>query len=174
MRWAADDELYGILHLDYPITPDDAAGRLFIRNTNAVWLQSSDAEQTLSKQVYEAPVEKVENESLVLKLPSKICTDFKLYDTSDSQVEAQFQLNRVPLCQMHAAIDSLGPGQLGLLYPEPAVCQSTRPEVSSGTTPEALKHTATFLCSNKTCKNMKMFSNNVNTTIRKYSSRAFI
>ena len=137
MRWAADDELYGILRLDYPITPDDAAGRLFIRNTNAVWLQSSDAEQTLSKQVYETPVEKVENESLVLKLPSKICTDFKLYDTSDSQVEAQFQLNRVPLCQMHAAIDSLGPGQLGLLYPEPAACQSTRPEVSSGTTPEA-------------------------------------
>ena len=133
MRRAADDELYGVIHLEYPVTLDDAAGRLIMRNTNAVWLQLSVTEKTPSKQVYEAPVEKVENDRVVLKLASKICSDFRVYDTCESQVEVQFQLDRLPLCQMHAAMDSLGPQQLGLLFPDPAASQITRPQVSSGT-----------------------------------------
>ena len=133
MRRAADDELYGVIHLEYPVTLDDAAGRLLMRNTNAVWLQLSVTEKTPSQQVHEAPVEKVENDCVVLKLASKICSDFRINDSCESQVEAQFQLDRVPLCQMHAAMDRLRPEQLGLLFPDPAACQIARPQVSSGT-----------------------------------------
>ena len=120
MKFAVDGELFGVLRLqeEDALRPDDAAGRLLYRNVNSVWLQLADSG---SKTVYEAPVEKVESESVVLRLPSKLCSDLKLHDTCDAAVNAQFQLNRLPLCQLHEAVERLTTGQLRLIFPDPTV-----------------------------------------------------
>ena len=118
MKCALENELFGILQLQGKDTlrPDDAAGRLLYRNVNSIWLQLS---QSVSNKVYEAPVEKVENERVVLRMSSKACSDLNLFDTCDVSVNAQFQLNRWPICEMHEAVDRLTPGQLErLVFPE--------------------------------------------------------
>ena len=121
MKCAVDGELFGVLYLqeEDALRPDDAAGRLLYRNVSSVWLQVADMADSVSNKVYEAPVEKVESECVVLRLSSKMCSDLKLYDTCDTDVNAQFQLNRRPLCEMHAAVDRLTKGQLRLIFPEP-------------------------------------------------------
>ena len=118
MKCAVDDELFGVLYLqeEDALRPDDAAGRLLYRNVSSVWLKLADS---ASNKVYEAPVEKVESECVVLRLSSKMCSDLHLFDTCDVSVDAQFQLNRWPLCEMHAAVDRLTTGQLRLIFPEP-------------------------------------------------------
>ncbi|XP_078348623.1 3'-5' exoribonuclease HELZ2-like isoform X2 [Oculina patagonica] len=118
MKCVVDGELFGVLHLqkEDALRPDDAAGRLLYRNVSSVWLQLAES---VSNKVHEAPVEKMESESVVLRLSSKMCSDLNLYDTCDAAVNAQFQLNRWPLCQMHAAVDRLTKGQLRLIFPEP-------------------------------------------------------
>ena len=127
MKVAADNELFGVLYLqEDAFRPDDAAGRLLYRNVNSVWLQLADS---VSNKVYEVPVEKVKNECVVVRLSSKMVSDLLLYDTCDVSVNAQFQLNRLPLCEMHAAIDRLTIGQLRLIFPEPRV-PVVRSEVS--------------------------------------------
>ena len=120
MQCAVDGELFGVLHLqeENALRPDDAAGRLLYRNVSSVWLQLTDS---VSSKVYEAPVEKVESECVVVRLSSKMCSDLNLYDTCDAAVNAQFQLNRWPLCQMHSAVDRLTAGQLRLIFPQPRV-----------------------------------------------------
>ena len=128
MKCAVDGELFGVLYLldEDALRPDDAAGRLLYRNVSSVWLQLADS---VSNRVYEAPVEKVESECVVLRISSKMCSDLNLYDTCDVSVNAQFQLNRWPLCEMHSAIDRLTKGQLRFIFPKPTV--SIRSEVSS-------------------------------------------
>ena len=120
MKVAADNELFGVLYLqeEDAFRPDDAAGRLLYRSVSSVWLQLADS---VSNKVYEVPVEKVENECVVVRLSSKMVSDLLLYDTCDVSVNAQFQLNRWPLCEMHAAIDRLTIAQLRRIFPEPRV-----------------------------------------------------
>ena len=115
-----DGELFGVLRLqeEDALRPDDAAGRLLYRKVNSVWLQLANSG---SQTVYEAPVEKVESECVVLRLSSKLCSDLKLHDTCDTAVNAQFQLNRWPLCQLHEAVERLTSGQLRLIFPDPTV-----------------------------------------------------
>lgn len=128
MKFAVDNELFGVLYLqeEDALRPDDAAGRLLYRNVSSVWLQLADS---VSNKVYEAPVEKVESECVVLRLSSKTVSDLLLYDTCDVSVNAQFQLNRWPLCKMHAAIDRVTTAQLRLIFPQPRV-PVVRSEVS--------------------------------------------
>ena len=128
MKFAVDNELFGVLYLqeEDALRPDDAAGRLLYRNVSSVWLQLADS---VSNKVYEAPVEKVESECVVLRLSSQTVSDLLLYDTCDVSVNAQFQLNRWPLCEMHAAIDRITTAQLRLIFPEPRV-PVVRSEVS--------------------------------------------
>ncbi|XP_022797830.1 uncharacterized protein LOC111336066 [Stylophora pistillata] len=120
MRCAVDGELFGVLRLqeEDALRPDDAAGRLLYRKVNSVWLQLANSG---SQTVFEAPVEKVESECVVLRLSSKLCSDLKLHDTCDTAVNAQFQLNRWPLCQLHEAVERLTSGQLRLIFPDPTV-----------------------------------------------------
>ena len=120
MKFAVEKEMFGVLYLqeEDALRPDDAAGRLLHRNVSSVWLQLAES---VSNKVYEAPVEKVEKESVVLKLSSKMVADLRLNDTCHVFVNAQFQLNRWPLCELHAAIDRLTTGHLSLIFPEPRV-----------------------------------------------------
>ena len=117
MIFAAKGELYGVIQFQETGTPqpDDAAGRLLIRNVQSAWLRLADSS---SKRVYEALVENVDTTSIVLKLSSQICLDLHLTKTGKVSVDIQFQLNRQPLCEWHDAIDRLGPVHRSMLFPE--------------------------------------------------------
>ena len=117
---AGDGELFGILRFqeNESVQPDDAAGRLLIRNVQSAWLKLPVA-GSRSEKVYKAFVQKVESECVMLKLSSQMCLDLELTDTGDISLDVQFQLNRQPLCQWHAAVDRLGPSQVSsLLFPQ--------------------------------------------------------
>ena len=122
MVYAENGELFGILKFqeNESLQPDDAAGRLLIRNVNSAWLKMAGSS---SQVVYEVPVQKVESESVALKLSSRMCLDLQLSNAGNISVDVQFQLNRQPLCEWHAAIDRLGPIQLNLLFPKPTAPQ---------------------------------------------------
>lgn len=46
----------------------------------------------------------------------KMVSDFDLKDGERVEVEVQFQLNRVPLCEMHLAVDKLP--DIRYVYPD--------------------------------------------------------
>ncbi|KAG5854471.1 hypothetical protein ANANG_G00038200 [Anguilla anguilla] len=70
------------------------------------------------ERVYEAQVEERRPECMLLRLSEDCCRDLRLQPDQDLQVELQFQLNRLPLCEMHFALDSLQ-DCCTLLFPEP-------------------------------------------------------
>ncbi len=120
--YAENGELFGILKFqeNESLQPDDAAGRLLIRNVKSAWLKMAGSS---SQKVYEVLVQKVEDESVALKLSSQMCLELQLIDAGHISVDVQFQLNRQFLCEWHAAIDRLGPIQLNLLFPNPIARQ---------------------------------------------------
>ena len=61
-------------------------------------------------------IEDTGKSTLYLRLPSTLITKYDLKDEEDFEVEVQFQLNRLPLCEMHHAVDRLP--DLSLVYPD--------------------------------------------------------
>ena len=114
--YAGIGELFGIVKFldSESLQPDDAASRLLIRNVTSAWIKMAGSN---SQKVYEALVQKVENDCVAFKLSPQTCLDLKNSEGVQIVVDIQFQLNRKPLCEWHAAIDRLGPLQLRLLFP---------------------------------------------------------
>ena len=65
---------------------------------------------------YVVGIEDTGKSTLYLRLPATLVTSFELKDEEDFEVEVQFQLNRLPLCEMHHAVDRLP--DLSLVYPD--------------------------------------------------------
>ena len=61
-------------------------------------------------------IEDTGKNTLYLRLPSTLVANYTLKDEEDFEVEVQFQLNRLPLCEMHHAVDRLP--DLSLVYPD--------------------------------------------------------
>ena len=123
VAYAGSGESFGIVKFqdNESLQPDDAASRLLIRNVNSAWIKIAGSN---SQKVYETLVQKpVENECVTFKLSSQMCSDLNVSDGGQISVDIQFQLNRKPLCDWHAAIDRLGPLQLRLLFPTPSAPQ---------------------------------------------------
>ena len=114
--FAGSGELFGVLKFQdsESLQPDDAASRLLIRNVISAWIKMAGSS---SQKVYEALIQKVENDCVALKLSPQTCLDLKVSEGGQIVADVQFQLNRKPLCDWHAAIDRLGPLQLRLLFP---------------------------------------------------------
>ncbi|XP_068760491.1 3'-5' exoribonuclease HELZ2-like isoform X4 [Montipora capricornis] len=130
MIFAEKGELFGVLTFEEngAPQPDYAAGRLLIRNIQTAWLRLASSN---SSKVCEALVERADitGKTVVLKLSSRICSELQLNNDGEKiLVDVQFQLNRQPLCEMHAAIDKLGLTQRNLLFPKPSTWQVTHEE----------------------------------------------
>ena len=121
MAFAVEGELFGILNFLEAFQPDDAGGRLLVRNVQTAWLKLSE---TTTKNVYEALVEEVTSWGVVLRLSRQMCLALQLTDRGNVLVDLQFQLNRQPLCEWHFAIDRLGATHLSLLFPEQGVSEA--------------------------------------------------
>uniref|UniRef100_UPI00398E5CD4 probable helicase with zinc finger domain isoform X3 n=1 Tax=Pristiophorus japonicus TaxID=55135 RepID=UPI00398E5CD4 len=102
-----------VLLSDTVITKDTAAGRLVMEKVTSVLLMPLSKKKGLGlnqgnkEKVYEALVEDRSRECMLLRLSKECCEDLKLRPERDIEVELQFQLNRLPLCEMHLALDNL-------------------------------------------------------------------
>ena len=65
---------------------------------------------------YVVGIEDTGKSTLYLRLPSALIDTYELKDEEEFEVEVQFQLNRLPLCEMHHAVDRLP--DLSLVYPD--------------------------------------------------------
>ena len=117
--WAPDGSLFGYFHISHAITPDDAPGRLLLRNVfdsgGSVLLAKSDC---INSTAYEALADSVEDNRVIVKLSEQCCEDLSLFNNSEITVDVQFQINRLSLCEMHDNIDRLGPEHVRILFPQ--------------------------------------------------------
>ncbi|EPY86444.1 hypothetical protein CB1_000313047 [Camelus ferus] len=90
-KYAQNGQLFGRFKLTETLSEDTLAGRLVMTKVNAVYL---------------LPVSK----------EKECCEELNLRPDHDTQVELQFQLNRLPLCEMHYALDRIKDN--GVLFPD--------------------------------------------------------
>lgn len=114
-KYARPGELFGKMGLKGSLSEDTTAGRLILTNNcTSLLLKPVNAKKSLV--VYVAGMEDSGKSTLYLRLSSKLVKDFLLKEGEEFQVEVQFQLNRLPLCEMHWAIDRIP--DLSLVYPD--------------------------------------------------------
>ncbi|RXM36792.1 putative helicase with zinc finger domain [Acipenser ruthenus] len=120
-KYAQNGQLFGRFKLTETLSEDTLAGRLVMTKVNSVLLlpltkeKSSQAPGTKEK-VYEAAIEDKTKDFIFLRVCKDCCEELKLRPDRELQVvnvcsvlqvELQFQLNRVPLCEMHYALDRI-------------------------------------------------------------------
>ena len=115
---AQEEWLYGSFHVSRPITPDDAQGRLLMRNLFKSFGSVLIAKSQKNSVVYEVLVDSVEDSRVILKLSERCCKDLELSNNTSLTVDVQFHINRLPFCEMHDSIDRLGPEHFRILFPE--------------------------------------------------------
>lgn len=122
MKYAQKGELYACMKLSSEVSEDLPAGRMIQTNCSSVFLApivpiSKKVEPTLGRRkVFEAIIEDKGKKMIYLRLPKQCVTEFNLKPDREYVAEVQFQLNRMPFCEMHYSVDGLGP--VGLVFPE--------------------------------------------------------
>ncbi|XP_011786158.1 PREDICTED: probable helicase with zinc finger domain [Colobus angolensis palliatus] len=120
-KYAQNGQLFGRFKLTETLSEDTLAGRLVMTKVNAVYLlpvpkQKLGQTQGTKEKVYEATIEEKTKEYIFLRLSRECCEELNLRPDCDTQVELQFQLNRLPLCEMHYALDRIKDN--GVLFPD--------------------------------------------------------
>ncbi|XP_060058592.1 probable helicase with zinc finger domain isoform X2 [Erinaceus europaeus] len=120
-KYAQNGQLFGRFKLTKTLSEDTLAGRLVMTKVNAVYLLPVPKEKLVQTQgtkekVYEATIEEKTKEYIFLRIPRECCEELNLRPDHDTQVELQFQLNRLPLCEMHYALDRIKDN--GVLFPD--------------------------------------------------------
>ncbi|XP_038069639.1 probable helicase with zinc finger domain [Patiria miniata] len=144
-RYSVDGQLFALLRLNDELSEDTKGGKLILNSCNTVLLApqhsgSRDKEQGAKKNqqgdhkaptsptadpsapptntlemVYECTITEKGKGEIYLTLP-KTCVDaLKLKTSTEFKVELQFQLNRLPLCEMHYAVDKQP--DMSMLFP---------------------------------------------------------
>ncbi|KAB0367437.1 hypothetical protein FD755_020761 [Muntiacus reevesi] len=120
-KYAQNGQLFGRFKLTETLSEDTLAGRLVMTKVNAVYLLPVPKEKLVQTQgtkekVYEATIEEKTKEYIFLRISRECCEELNLRPDYDTQVELQFQLNRLPLCEMHYALDRVK--ENGVLFPD--------------------------------------------------------
>ncbi|UYV83673.1 HELZ [Cordylochernes scorpioides] len=114
-KYAQNGELYACLKLSSQISEDFAPGRLILTNCNTA-LVANPQSVARNKKVYEAMIEDKGKNTIYIRLSSHCVKDLQLRAETEVLLEVQFQLNRLPLCEMHLAVDKLAP--IDIIFPE--------------------------------------------------------
>lgn len=108
MKLAYPGELFAVVPLFHPLTPDSPQGFILKRHAirSLVRVVKNDNDRT---PIYEAEILKdTATETQVhLQLSKHCCTDLNLKNEEQCEMEVQFQINRLWFCEMHKAIDDL-------------------------------------------------------------------
>lgn len=105
-KFALPGELFAEVALPAGMTKDTEEGYLLQRSVSTA-LIAADPRQT--DRVYEVHVDGgVELESsILLKIPERCCTELGFDPDASAQLEIQFQIDRLPFCIYHEAVDRL-------------------------------------------------------------------
>ncbi|XP_063235527.1 probable helicase with zinc finger domain [Bacillus rossius redtenbacheri] len=121
-KYAHLGELFALINLGKDISEDTSAGRLILTNCTSVLLADSNvslnsgssqgqlSDGTRSRPgrvVYEALIEDKGKNMIYLRLSATTVKDLRLEPDTDFVAEVQFQLNRIPYCEWHYAIDKI-------------------------------------------------------------------
>lgn len=122
-KYAHNGELFANMQLSSVLSEDSAPGRLVLTNCSAVLLASVKSKGEENRKVYEAIIEDKGKTVIYIRLSKKCVEDLKLKPDRDFTAEVQFQLNRLPICEMHFAVDRLHPASL--VFPDITVMPPT-------------------------------------------------
>ncbi|KAK6630750.1 hypothetical protein RUM44_002919 [Polyplax serrata] len=124
-KYAHNGELFALMSLGKDISEDTSAGRLILNNCSTVYITAAKNPSKAKNQsgqggiaasggtkngkrvVYEALIEDKGKNKIYLRLSSTAVSVLKLKPDSGFYCEVQFQLNRVPYCEWHYAIDKI-------------------------------------------------------------------
>ncbi|KAM4691302.1 putative helicase with zinc finger domain [Rhinophrynus dorsalis] len=120
-KYAQNGQLFGRFKLTETLSEDTLAGRLVMTKVNAVYLLPVTKEKPVQSQgtrekVFEAVIEEKTKDYIFLRICKDCCDELRLRADREMQVELQFQLNRLPLCEMHYALDRIKDN--GILFPD--------------------------------------------------------
>ncbi|XP_075164275.1 helicase with zinc finger isoform X2 [Haematobia irritans] len=109
-KYSLSGELFALMHLGKDVSEDTSAGRLILSNCSSVYISVVD-EANLGadkkRHVYEAVIEDKGKNVIYLKLSAKCVETMKLKADTELHVDIQFQLNRLPYCEWHHAVDKI-------------------------------------------------------------------
>ncbi|XP_023816210.1 probable helicase with zinc finger domain isoform X2 [Oryzias latipes] len=113
-KYAQNGQLFARFKLTETLSEDTLAGRLVMTKVNSVLLLplsrdgvSSQPPPGVKERVYEAVIEEKTKDYIFLRICKNCCEELGLQSDRELQVELQFQLNRLPLCEMHYALDRI-------------------------------------------------------------------
>uniref|UniRef100_A0A1B0BWL6 C3H1-type domain-containing protein n=1 Tax=Glossina palpalis gambiensis TaxID=67801 RepID=A0A1B0BWL6_9MUSC len=108
-KYSLSGELFALMHLGKDISEDTSAGRLILSNCSSVYISPVEEGQVKDKKrnVYEALIEDKGKNVIYLKLSAKCVESMKLKADTEIHVDIQFQLNRLPYCEWHHAVDKI-------------------------------------------------------------------
>ncbi|XP_066443394.1 probable helicase with zinc finger domain [Eleutherodactylus coqui] len=120
-KYAQNGQLFGRFKLTETLSEDTLAGRLVMTKVNAVYVlpvskEKSAQSQGSKEKVFEAVIEEKTKDYIFLRICKDCCEELRLRADREMQVELQFQLNRLPLCEMHFALDRIRDN--GVLFPD--------------------------------------------------------
>uniref|UniRef100_A0A674BWD6 Probable helicase with zinc finger domain n=1 Tax=Salmo trutta TaxID=8032 RepID=A0A674BWD6_SALTR len=121
-KYAQNGQLFARFKLTETLSEDTLAGRLVMTKVNSVLLLPLARQEWCSQppgvkeRVYEACIEEKTKDYIFLRICKDCCEELGLIPDRELQVELQFQLNRLPLCEMHYALDRIKDN--GILFPD--------------------------------------------------------
>ncbi|KAK7502369.1 hypothetical protein BaRGS_00006322, partial [Batillaria attramentaria] len=119
-KYTREGELFARLKLEDVLSEDSVAGKLILQSAQMVWIapasqNTADPSQKPKTKVYEAMIEDKGKNFVFFRLSSTCVNELNLSCDEDFSAQIQFQLNRLPKCEMHAAVDALS--TLNIVFP---------------------------------------------------------
>ncbi|XP_014248250.1 probable helicase with zinc finger domain isoform X2 [Cimex lectularius] len=123
-KYAQNGELFALLSLGKNVSEDTSAGRLILNNCATVLLspakQKGEKDKTEGEDqkrvVYESIIEDKGKNIVYLRLSASTVQALNLKADTKVLMDVQFQLNRVPYCEWHQAIDKIA--DFRIIFPE--------------------------------------------------------
>ncbi|XP_014771741.1 probable helicase with zinc finger domain [Octopus bimaculoides] len=133
-KFSSDGQLFARMKLENELSEDTMHGRLILQSANAVWFSScysfeNNSQKNDVEKVYEAIIEDKGKDFVFFRLSSKSVCDLQLKADQELTAHVQFQLNRLPKCEMHHAIDNLP--DLDIVFPNMLHAPSVPWEIDS-------------------------------------------
>lgn len=120
-RYAQGGELFALLKLNNELSSDTMGGRLILNNCNSALLAKVNGDKA-DLTVYEALIEEKSKDAIYFRFSKKCVEELNVKADDMVEVELQFQLNRLPLCEWHYAVDQIS--DLDLLFPNVRIMPS--------------------------------------------------
>ena len=102
--FAQPGEYFGEIYLSDYLVMDEVAGHLINRSVLSVILRFK-LENSQSTKAYECSIKLKTPETVIVKLNEELCKEYVLEIEQVFYIDLKFRFNRLPMCEMHQAID---------------------------------------------------------------------